>query len=172
MHVPILRQTFLETTIPIDCKEFFDNLNSKFPAGSIKVAVFSESWCGDCVENVPVVARLAEDYPCFNLKIFPADLNMELMKKYLCGHKPAIPFIIFFSPGGDIIARFVEMPENARRYLERKYEEIRDLSGAQKTKAVYEIRRELRALYKEYLQDDTIKEIKAQLERWYGSKGP
>ena len=56
--------------------------------------VLSEDWCGDAVNTVPVVARLAELAPNVDLCVLPRDRNLDLMDTHLTGTSRSIPIVI------------------------------------------------------------------------------
>jgi hypothetical protein len=57
--------------------------------------VLSEDWCGDAVNLVPLVARLAEACPnILDLRLFPRDQNLDLMDAHLTGRSRSIPVVI------------------------------------------------------------------------------
>ena len=53
--------------------------------------VLTEDWCGDAVNTLPPVARLAEAVPQLELRILPRDENLDLMDTHLTGTARAIP---------------------------------------------------------------------------------
>jgi hypothetical protein len=65
---------------------------SQLPARHL--AVLAEDWCGDAVNTVPVLARLAEAVPGMSLRLFPRDLNADLMDAHLTEGARAIPVVI------------------------------------------------------------------------------
>jgi hypothetical protein len=56
--------------------------------------VLSEDWCGDAVNTVPVVARLAERSPNIDLRVLGRDDNPDLMDAHLTGSSRSIPVVI------------------------------------------------------------------------------
>ncbi len=56
--------------------------------------VLSEDWCGDAVNTVPVVARLAELAGNLKLRILARDENPDLMDAHLTGTSRSIPVIM------------------------------------------------------------------------------
>ncbi len=61
-----------------------------------RLAVLSEDWCGDAVNTVPVVARLAEEVG-WDLRVFPRDDNPDLMDAHLTdGRSRSIPVVIVY----------------------------------------------------------------------------
>jgi Thioredoxin len=56
--------------------------------------VLAEDWCGDAVNTVPVMARLAEHAPNLDLRILPRDANLDLMDAHLTAGARSIPIAI------------------------------------------------------------------------------
>ena len=56
--------------------------------------VLSEDWCGDAVNSVPVLARLAELAPNADLRVLARDANPDLMDAHLTGAARSIPVVI------------------------------------------------------------------------------
>ena len=56
--------------------------------------VLLEDWCGDAVNTVPVLARLAELAPNLDLRVLARDHNLDLMDAHLSGTSRAIPVVI------------------------------------------------------------------------------
>ena len=63
-------------------------------AGAWHLLVLSEDWCGDAVNTVPVVARLAELSPNLDLRVLARDHNLDLMDAHLTGTSRSIPVVI------------------------------------------------------------------------------
>jgi hypothetical protein len=62
--------------------------------GSWRLLVLSEDWCGDAVNTVPFLARLAEAVPNLQLRILGRDANPDLMDTHLTGTSRSIPVAI------------------------------------------------------------------------------
>jgi hypothetical protein len=62
--------------------------------GRWNLLVLSEDWCGDAVNSVPVLARLAEVAPNVDLRILPRDENLDLMDAHLTGTSRSIPAVL------------------------------------------------------------------------------
>jgi hypothetical protein len=56
--------------------------------------VLAEDWCGDAVNTVPVLARLAEEVPGLDLRILGRDANPDLMDPHLSAGARAIPVVM------------------------------------------------------------------------------
>ncbi|MDQ3704652.1 MAG: thioredoxin family protein [Chloroflexota bacterium] len=76
-----------------------------------KVLVLAEDWCGDAIRYVPVVARLADEIPSWELRIFYRDENPDLAENWKKhGLFRAIPVIVFFDEQFNELAHFIEKP--------------------------------------------------------------
>ncbi len=56
--------------------------------------VLSEDWCGDAVNTVPYLARLAEARPNFHLRLLSRDENPDLMDAHLTNGTRSIPVVM------------------------------------------------------------------------------
>ena len=170
MNVPTIKANYEDTQISEEDHKYFASLSSRLEKGAIKVLALSEPWCGDCVENLPIVAKLASLYPCFDLLVFSRDDNLDIMDRYLTDGKRVIPVFVFFDEEGQEIGRFIERPQGARDFLAREMEKHKGLSEEERQKAMYGVRTRLRKLYKTQFRDETIKEIRRILETRYEPK--
>jgi hypothetical protein len=89
----------------------------------LNVLVLAEDWCGDVIDNLPILGRLAAASGKLNLRIFLRDQNLDLMDQYLNqGKFRSIPVFVFFDEQFNEIGRFIERPESvtARRAQKRR----------------------------------------------------
>lgn len=56
--------------------------------------VLAADWCGDAVNTVPVLARLAQAVPGLDLRILGRDANPDLMDAHLSAGARAIPVVM------------------------------------------------------------------------------
>lgn len=56
----------------------------------------AEDWCGDAVNLLPVVARLAESAPNVELRVLGRDANPDIMDAHLSGDSRSIPIVIVY----------------------------------------------------------------------------
>ena len=92
-------------------------------AQPLNVLVLAEDWCGDVIDNLPVLGGLAEASGKLNLRIFLRDQNLDLMDQYLNkGEFRSIPVFVFFENDFNELGRFIERPESVteRRAQQRK----------------------------------------------------
>jgi hypothetical protein len=71
-------------------------------AGRWHLLALSEDWCGDAVNTLPHIARLADQAPNLDLRVLARDENLDLMDTHLTGVSRAIPVVIAYD------AAFVE----------------------------------------------------------------
>jgi hypothetical protein len=64
--------------------------------GTWHLLALSEDWCGDAVNTLPVVARLAEEVG-WEMRVFSRDENPDLMDAHLTGGRSrSIPVVIVY----------------------------------------------------------------------------
>jgi hypothetical protein len=65
--------------------------------GRWHLLVISEDWCGDAVNTVPFLARVAEAAPeRLDLRVLGRDTNLDLMDAHLTGASRSIPIAIAY----------------------------------------------------------------------------
>ncbi|TVP55776.1 MAG: thioredoxin family protein [Gemmatimonadales bacterium] len=63
----------------------------------VHLLALSEDWCGDAVNSLPWVARLAEASPGIDLRVLSRDENADLMDAHLTnGSSRSIPVVIAY----------------------------------------------------------------------------
>ena len=84
----------------------------------LRVLVLAEDWCGDVIDNLPILGRLATESGKLDVRVFPRDENPDLMDRYLKeGQFRSIPVFVFFDQDFRELGHFIERPESetARR---------------------------------------------------------
>lgn len=77
----------------------------------LNVLVLAEDWCGDVINNLPILGRLAQESGKLNVRIFLRDQNPDLMDQYLKeGKYRSIPVFVFFDQNFSGIGTFIERP--------------------------------------------------------------
>jgi hypothetical protein len=153
-----------ETHISEEDAEAFRRLVA-LPNGPAKVLALGEDWCPDVVRGLPVIARIAEAAG-MDLRIFPRDDNLDIMKEFLNqGEHQSIPTVVFYTRDHRYIAHWIERPAKANAELGQ----IQDLfTGLDREKD----RDKMRDLYNEFQtgpvwaswREATVREILALLE--------
>lgn len=78
-------------------------------AGTAKVLVITEDWCGTSIAYLPVVVKLVESRPDIELRVFLRDENPDVMDQFLKkGLYRSIPVFVFFDADMNELARFIE----------------------------------------------------------------
>ena len=85
--------------------------------GPAKVLALGEDWCPDVFRGLPVMARIAEAAG-MELRIFPRDDNLDIMKEFLNqGEHQSIPVFVFYTKDHRYIAHWIERPAKANAEL-------------------------------------------------------
>ena len=86
--------------------EFFAHL-----AQPLHALVLVEDWCGDVINNVPVLVKLAEATGKLDLRFFLRDQNLDIMDQYLNqGVHRSIPTVVFFDQSFRELGHWIERP--------------------------------------------------------------
>ena len=100
MNVPTMKENYQAIAVKREDDAFFRRLSGDLPEGSVTALALSESWCGDCTENLPVLAKLASLYPFLRVCVYPRDTNLDIMDNYLTDGKRTIPVFVFYDADG------------------------------------------------------------------------
>lgn len=77
----------------------------------IDVLVIAEDWCGDVINNMPTLGKIAKESGKLNLHVFLRDQNLDIMNQYLNqGKFMSIPVFVFFDEQMREVGRFIERP--------------------------------------------------------------
>lgn len=98
----------------------------------LHVLVIAEDWCGDVIDNLPILGRIAQESGKLDLRVFLRDQNLDLIDQYLKeGQFRSIPVFVFFDDAFNEIGRFIERTEivtekraQARRELYAQHPEF------------------------------------------------
>ncbi len=111
------------------------------------ILILSEDWCGDAVNVIPWVARLAEQLPEVDLKVFGRDANPDLMASHLTGAGKSIPVVIlldaqfremgWWGPRPSALQKWV-VEEGLALAQEDRYREVRKWYARNKGQAILE----------------------------------
>ena len=82
------RSVYARASVPAELAERARQLPARH------LLVLAEDWCGDAVNSVPVLARLAEAVPGLDLRILGRDANPDLMDPHLTDGARAIPVVM------------------------------------------------------------------------------
>ena len=80
-----------------------------FRGRKLRILVITEDWCGDALVGFPALARLVDDAPNVEMRVFLRDANPDVMDQYLKrGLYRTIPVIVFFDEQMNELARYME----------------------------------------------------------------
>ena len=79
-------------TIPLEISARVEALG-----GHWHLLVLNEDWCGDAVNIVPIVAKLADSVSNMDLRILARDENLDIMDTHLTGKSRSIPIVILLN---------------------------------------------------------------------------
>jgi hypothetical protein len=75
----------------------------------LNILVITEDWCGDALVGFPALARLVDDAPNVEMRVFLRDANPDVMDQYLKrGLYRTIPVIVLFDEQMNELARYME----------------------------------------------------------------
>jgi len=96
-HAELWRDIYKRAKLPADVLEAARAL----PGGRWCLLALSEDWCGDAVNILPIVARLAEGVPNLELRVLSRDENLDIMDAHLTnGTSRSIPIVILLDEDG------------------------------------------------------------------------
>ncbi|MGH2408877.1 MAG: thioredoxin family protein [Chloroflexota bacterium] len=91
----------------------------------LRVLVLAEDWCGDVIDNLPILGRLAAESGKLEVRIFLRDQHLDLIDQYLKeGKYRSIPVFVFFDDRFAEIGRFIERPASVSERRARYREEL------------------------------------------------
>lgn len=79
--------------------------------------VLNEDWCGDSVNILPYVARLAESHPGIELRVLGRDDNPDLMNAHLTGSAKSIPIVIVYDEDFNEIGSWGPRPTELQKWV-------------------------------------------------------
>lgn len=97
-----------EQTVELDAADlaFFTQLSQP-----LHVLAIAEDWCGDVINNLPVVGRLATESGKLDLRIFLRDQNLDLIDQYLNqGQFRSVPVFVLFDHQFNELGHWIERP--------------------------------------------------------------
>jgi len=86
----------------------------------LRVLVVSGTWCGDCVQQCPLVARIAEASPRIDLRFVDRDEHMDLAQRLTINEGVRVPVALFISEEWDFVSAFGDRSLTRYRALAAK----------------------------------------------------
>lgn len=133
-----------------------------------RILVLGEDWCPDVFRGMPVVARIAEAAG-IEMRIFPRDLNLDIMNEFLNqGKFMSLPVVVFYTKDLKHIGHWIERPASANEERVRIEEEAKkEIPNASEPELRTVIRERTQARYPAW-QKATISEIRQMLTEKLG----
>ncbi|MGZ8471482.1 MAG: thioredoxin family protein [Gemmatirosa sp.] len=88
-NAALWRDTYRLARVPADAAARLAALSGRW-----HLLVIVEDWCGDAVNTVPLLARLAELAPNVDLRVVGRDENPDLMEAHLTNGTRSIPVVL------------------------------------------------------------------------------
>lgn len=80
----------------------------------LRILIFTEDWCQDSVQFVPMVAKLEQEVPDIEVRVLFRDAHLDLVSRYRTKDgRQAIPTFVFFDGDMREIGILVERPAAA-----------------------------------------------------------
>ena len=143
------RAVYDRARVPDDLAERAQALPGKW-----HLLILSADWCGDAVNTVPVVIRLAEVAPNVDIRLLDRDENLDLMDAHLTNGSRSIPVVMVFDEQWRERGWWGPRPRELQRWV---MEEGKALPKAERY-------REVRRWYARDRGRTTIEEVLAVLE--------
>lgn len=70
----------------------------------IKVLVVCGIWCGDCVQQGPLIQRIAEASPRINLRWIDREEHQDLAERVMINHGLRIPVVLFMAEDHELVS--------------------------------------------------------------------
>ena len=159
-------ENFGKCALTAEERAFFSSLNQS-PFG----LMIAESWCGDVHRNSPMIARIAEAIPGFEMRVLARDQHLDLSDCFLNNGYRSIPVIVFFDKDWNEIGHWIERPSRANTVGPSIRAKTIDAAAAdQKDAAMLEFRKRMAEAYEgpEGLWRDTVREVRQMLETRLG----
>lgn len=112
-----MKRILKTTPISEEVSSTVDCLNDK-----LTWLVFSESWCGDAAQNIPVFAKISEANPNINLRIILRDEFPELMNNYLTNGGKSIPKLVCVDENLKELGTWGPRPQYLQNWLYKEKE--------------------------------------------------
>ena len=136
-------------TIPVEMSARVEALGGRW-----HLLVLTEDWCGDAVNIVPIIAKLAESVSNMDMRMLARDENLDIMDTHLTGRSRSIPIVILLNQKYEECGWWGPRPRELQRWVMHK--------GMSLPKD--ERYREVRTFYARDRGLSTIREIVAMLE--------
>jgi Thioredoxin len=91
--------------------------------------VITENWCGDSAQNLPIIAKIADENLRINLRIIGRDSHLDIMDNFLTNGARSIPKLVVFDKEGNELFQWGPRPKK----LQNLFYKLKD-EGIEKNK--------------------------------------
>lgn len=86
--------------------------------GGYRLLVVAEDWCGDSVNTIPYLARLAEQVEGLDLRVVDSETGEALMARHRTpDDRAATPTVVVLDPSGGEVGAWVERPSELQEWF-------------------------------------------------------
>lgn len=144
-NVEAIRTIYQTLQPPPAAKAFFDNLPQP-----LRMAVFTEDWCGDAMTSTPSILRLAESTKGLEARVWQRDQYLDLTNSFLPPHRAGtLPVFVVYDADMNEVARFIETAKELQPLVGKMTDELRSrlLNSEERDKPLPELTPESRAAF-------------------------
>jgi thiol-disulfide isomerase/thioredoxin len=88
----------------------------------MNLLIISGIWCGDCVQQCPLIARIAETNPeKINLRLLDRDQHRDLAESFRVNAGDRVPIVLFLSEDFEFCASYGERTISRYRAFAQRY---------------------------------------------------
>ena len=148
---------------------------------SLNVVALAEDWCGDVINNLPVLGQLAAASGKLNVRVFLRDQNLDITDQYLKdGQFRSIPVFVFFDANFRELGHWIERPARIHELLMAMRRNLfatdpalagmtMDMSPSQMPEAardrLMQANADFRAAHRTESDQEVVRELRAVVER-------
>jgi len=132
----------------------------EFIKETFNILVITEPWCGDSLALLPIIQKLSERNPTWEIRILLRDKNPELMNHFLTRDVRSIPIFLFLDERFNLITRWGPRPEAAQQIYEDHRTQI---ESGQITKQ--DVIKKIRTFYAKDRGQSSLEELKVILKK-------
>ncbi|WKK78352.2 thioredoxin family protein [Marivirga salinae] len=92
-------------------------VNSVVSLPKMNWLVITEAWCGDAAQNIPFIAKLANENPNIDLRFIMRDEHPELMDQYLTNGARSIPILVIMDENFNDLATWGPRPDEVQNMV-------------------------------------------------------
>ena len=137
-------------------KEVIDTINCL--NDKITWLVLTETWCGDAAQNLPVLAKIAQENSAISLRIIFRDENLDVIDAFLTNGGRAIPKLICLDENLKVLGSWGPRPAFIQNWFNE--EKVKPNADMQQLKI------ELQQKYNNDNGQTTQKEMVLLMQKW------